>query len=67
MKERISWIVRRTGEYLVALAYTDSKTPRWSRSAWDAVRITTPEEARRLADYFGAEVREFSNLNGVKE
>ena len=67
MKERVSWIVRRGNQYLVALAYTDSKTPRWSNSAYDAVRIRFRDEADRLARYFGAEVLRFSNVKGVLE
>ncbi len=67
MKEKIGYIIRRGSVFLVAIAYYDSKTPRWSNSAWDAVRIPRREEADRLADYFGGEVLTFSNLRGVTE
>ena len=65
MKEKITFIVRKDGEYLVALAYLDSKTPRWSNSAWDAVRIMWFQDAKRIADYLDAEIVRFSNIRGV--
>ena len=65
MIEEITFIVRKDGEYLVALAYLDSKTPRWSISAWDAVRIMWFQDAQRLADKFGGEIVRFSNIRGV--
>ena len=67
MQEQIRYVVRRGGEYLVALAYKDSKTARWSKHAFDAVRIPWLDEAKHLADYFGAEVVTFSTTKGVIE
>lgn len=65
MKEKVSYIIRKDGEYLVALAYLDSKTPRWSVSAWDAVRIIWREDADRIVEKLGGEVLKFSNVRGV--
>ena len=65
MKEKFSFIIRKDGEYLVALAYLDSKTPRWSISAWDAVRIMWFQDAQRVADKLGGEIVRFSNIRGV--
>lgn len=65
MKEKMSFIIRKGREYLVAIAYTDSKTPRWSRSAWDAVRILWLDDAKRVADKVGGEILRFSNLRGI--
>ena len=67
MKEKEQWIIRRGVEYLVAIAYLDSRTPRWSRSPWDAVRIPWRDEADRVAKKFGADVLRFSNVKGVME
>lgn len=67
MKEKVSYIIRKDGQYLVAIAYTDSKTPRWSVSAWDAVRIMWIDEAEKVAAKVGGEVVMFSNIHGVYE
>ena len=67
MKEKVSYIIRKDGQYLVAIAYTDSKTPRWSVSAWDAVRIMWRQDAERVAEKTGGEVIVFSNVKGVIE
>ena len=67
MKEKIRYVVRRGTKYLVAIAYTDSKTPRWSDSAYDAVRIADRADAEELARMFGADICLFSNLKGVME
>ena len=65
MKEKVSYIISKGNEYLVAIAYTDSKTPRWSTSAWDAVRIIWYQDAQRVADAVGGKILKFSNLKGV--
>ena len=65
MTEKVTYIIRKGGEFLVAIAYTDSKTPRWSNSAWDAVRFTWYQDARRVADILGGEIIKFSNIHGV--
>lgn len=65
MKEKVTYIIRKDGEFLVAIAYTDSKTPRWSLSAWDAVRFQWYQDARRVVDLLGGEIVKFSNIHGV--
>lgn len=67
MKPKLTYIIRRDSEYLVAIAYSDSKTARWSPSAWDAVRIPWLDEAQKVARIFGAEIVRFSNVDGVIE
>ena len=67
MKDTEKWVIRRGVEYLVAIAYLDSRTPRWSRSPWDALRIPWRDEADRVARHFGGEVLRFSQTKGVIE
>jgi len=62
--KRKHFIVRRGTEYLVAIAYLDSKTPRWSISPYDAVRIPWRDDADRVARIVGGEVVLFDQTTG---
>ena len=67
MKGKKHFIIRRGTEYLVAIAYTDSKTPRWSISPYDAVRIPWRDDAERVARIVGGEVVLFDKTTGDVE
>ena len=57
-------IIRKNGEYLVALPYSDTLMIRWSTSPYDAARLHRRSTAKKVADRVGGTVAEFNPLNG---
>lgn len=64
MNNRNVLIIRKNGEYLVALPYPDTLVTRWSISPWDGYRMTDSGTADQLAKRVGGVVAEFNTLTG---
>ena len=59
------WIVHKDGEYLIAVAYTDTKFCRWSTSPFSAAFFTDSGQALQVALKVGGEIRRFNPITGV--
>lgn len=59
------YVIRKDGEYLVAKPYSDTRFLRWSGSAYDGIRIHSPNKAKALADIVGGTVFKFNPLTGA--
>ena len=59
------WIVRSEGEYLIAVAYSDTRLCRWSNSPFNAAFFTRMDDAVRVAQKVGGEVLRFNPITGV--
>lgn len=59
------FVIRKNGEYLVALPYSDTLMIRWSTSPYDGARLHRRSTARKVADRVGGIVAEFNPVNGV--
>ena len=57
-------IIRKNGEYLVGLPYSDTLMIRWSTSPWDGVRLHRRSTAKKVADRVGGIVAEFNPVTG---
>ena len=64
-EERLRYIIQKGNEFLVAIAYTDTKLPRYSMSPWDAAPIERKEDAERVAEKVGGDVKVFNPVSGV--
>ena len=49
-------IIRKNGEYLVGVPYSDTTFLRWSTSPYDAYRMERRRIAKRIADRVGGEM-----------
>ena len=58
------WIVYANGEYLVAVAYTDTKLCRWSVSPYDAAFFPDKQDAERVALKVGGSIKRFNPITG---
>ena len=63
----MEFVIRKDGEYLVGVPYTDTLITRWSTSPYDVVRLHRRTIAKRIADRVGGTVAEFNPLNGRVE
>lgn len=59
------WIVFLDGEYLVAVAYEDTKYCRWSNSPYSAAFFTDVNDAINVARRVGGQIRRFNPIKGV--
>lgn len=59
------WLVRVDTEYLVAVAYEDTKMCRWSRSPFDALQIKDLNSALEIAKAAKGTVVRFNTITGV--
>lgn len=64
--ERV-FVIRKNGEYLVALPYSDTLFIRWSNSPYDGARIHRRRTAKTVADRVGGIVAEFNPITGRVE
>lgn len=64
MKSENVLIIRKNGEYLVALPYSDTLFVRWSNSPYDGARLHRRSTAKKVADRVGGIVAEFNPLTG---
>ena len=60
----MEFVIRKDGEYLVGVPYTDTLMIRWSTSPYDGVRLHRRSTAKKIADRVGGMVAEFNPLNG---
>ena len=60
----MDFVIRKDGEYLVGVPYTDTLMIRWSTSPYDGVRLHRRSTARKIADRVGGTVMEFNPLTG---
>lgn len=60
----MDFVIRKDGEYLVGVPYTDTLMIRWSTSPYDGVRLHRRSTARKIADRVGGMVAEFNPLTG---
>jgi len=58
------WLVRVGQEYLVAVAYDDTKMCRWSNSPFDALQITDINSAMIVARAAKGTVVRFNTITG---
>jgi len=58
------WIVCVNGQYLVAVAYEDTRMCRWSSSPFDALLFDDVNDAVRIANPSGGYVRRFNPVTG---
>lgn len=58
-------LIRKNGEYLVALPYSDTFFIRWSTSPYDGARLHRRSTAKKVANRVGGIVCEFNPLNGT--
>ena len=59
------FVIRKNGEYLVALPYSDTLMIRWSTSPYDGARLHRRSTAKKVADRVGGIVAEFNPVKGV--
>ena len=59
------WVVFADGEYLVAVAYEDTKLCRWSTSPFSAAFFTDSNDALQVALKVGGQIRRFNPITGV--
>lgn len=64
MESNTVFLIRKNGEYLVALPYSDTLFIRWSTSRFDGVRIHRRSTAKKVAERVGGIVTEFDPLTG---
>ena len=60
----MDYVIRKNGEYLVGIPYTDTLMIRWSISPYDGIRIHRRSTAKRIANRVGGIVAEFNPING---
>jgi len=58
------WIIFAHGEYLVAVAYEDTRMCRWSTSPFDALLIHDVNEALRIAQIARGKIHKFNPITG---
>lgn len=58
------FVVWRKGEYLMAVAYTDTKVCRWTSSPFNAAFFTDVNSAVRVAMRTGSQIRRFNPITG---
>ena len=67
MESRKVLIVRKNGEYLVGIPYTDTLMIRWSTSPFDGYQLHRRSTAKKVADRVGGMVAEFDPITGRVE
>lgn len=65
VKRMDRWVVYMDGQYLIAMAYTDTKLCRWSNSPFNAAMFERIEDAQKLAGKVCGNVRKFNPITGV--
>jgi len=65
MKSSNVLVIRKNGEYLVALPYSDTLMIRWSKSPYDGARLHRRSTAKKVADRVGGIVAEFNPITGT--
>lgn len=65
MKSSNVLVIRKNGEYLVALPYSDTLMIRWSSSPYDGARLHRRSTAKKVADRVGSIVAEFNPITGT--
>ena len=58
------WLVKVGNEYLVAVAYEDTRMCRWSISPFDALRFVDVNDAIRIAQSAGGQIVKFNSITG---
>ena len=58
------FVIRKDGEYLVGVPYTDTLMTRWSTSPYDGAQLHRRSTAKKIAERVGGTVAEFNPLNG---
>ena len=64
MESNSVFVIRKNGEYLVALPYSDTLFVRWSNSPYDGARLHRRSTAKKVADRVGGLVAEFNPITG---
>ena len=59
------WLVRVNNEYLVAVAYEDTRMCRWSTSPFDALPFKNVNDAIRIAQTAGGKIVRFNRITGI--
>ena len=59
------FVIRKNGEYLVALPYSDTLMIRWSTSPYDGARLHRRSTAKKIAARVGGIVAEFNPITGA--
>lgn len=65
MKSSNVLVIRKNGEYLVALPYSDTLMILWSKSPYDGARLHSRSTAKKVADRVGGIVAEFNPITGT--
>ena len=59
------YVIRRDGEYLVSIPYSDTLYVRWSENKFDAAKLRRYSTARKIADRVNGGVYVLDTLTGV--
>ena len=63
--KRMNYVIRKNGQYLVAIPYPGSRFIRWSTSPYDGARLHEKTDAKEIANKVGGIVAEFNPMNGA--